>query len=143
LGPRVAELSDDMLTFKEAPREISIVDSAGQPLLAGDEERRYFEGPWMHKYNGKYYLSYSTGSTHKLVYAVGDNPYGPFTFQGTILTPVIGWTTHHSIVEFQDKWYLFYHDSSLSGGADNKRSVKFTELRYNADGTIQTLDPYQ
>ena len=142
LGPRVAELSDDMLTFKETPREISIVDSSGRPLLAGDEDRRYFEGPWMHKYNGKYYLSYSTGSTHKLVYAIGDNPYGPFVFQGTILTPVIGWTTHHSIVEFQGKWYLFYHDSSLSGGADNKRCVKFTELKYNADGTIRTIEPY-
>jgi len=140
LGPRVAELSDDMLTFKEEPREISIVDPSGRPLLAGDEDRRYFEGPWMHKYNGKYYLSYSTGSTHKLVYAIGENPYGPFTFQGTILTPVIGWTTHHSIVEFQGKWYLFYHDSSLSGGADNKRCVKFTELKYNADGTIQTIE---
>ncbi|TCZ73823.1 alpha-N-arabinofuranosidase [Paenibacillus albiflavus] len=143
LGPRVAELSDDMLRFKETPHEISIVDPSGRPLLAGDEDRRYFEGPWMHKYNGKYYLSYSTGTTHKLVYAIGDNPYGPFTFQGTILTPVIGWTTHHSIVNFQDKWYLFYHDSSLSSGADNKRCVKFTELKYNADGTIQTIDPYR
>ncbi|SFE57206.1 Glycosyl hydrolases family 43 [Paenibacillus catalpae] len=142
LGPRVAELSEDMLTFKTEPTEIAIVDEEGNPLLAGDEDRRYFEGPWMHKYNGKYYLSYSTGSTHKLVYAIGDNPQGPFVFKGTILTPVIGWTTHHSIVEFQDKWYLFYHDASLSGGVDHKRSVKFTELKYNEDGTIQTIDPY-
>lgn len=67
---------------------------------------------------------------------------GPFVFQGRILTPVIGWTTHHSIVEFGDKWYLFYHDASLSGGVNHNRSMKFTELRYNADGTIQTIDPY-
>lgn len=141
-GPQVAELSDDMLTFKTAPQEISIVDEDGNPILAGDEDRRYFEGPWVHKYNGLYYLSYSTGTTHKIVYAVSENPTGPFVFKGTILTPVLGWTTHHSIVQFKDKWYLFYHDSSLSGGADNKRSVKFTELKYNADGTIQTIDPY-
>lgn len=142
LGPRVAELSEDMLTFKEAPQQISIVDENGEPIQAGDEDRRYFEGPWVHKYNGRYYLSYSTGTTHKIVYAVGDNPKGPFVFKGTILTPVVGWTTHHSIVQFKDKWYLFYHDSSLSGGADNKRCVKFTELKYNPDGTIQTIDPY-
>ncbi|SEU23292.1 glycoside hydrolase family 43 protein [Paenibacillus sp. NFR01] len=142
IGPRVAELNEDMLTFKAAPQEISIVDADGKPLTAGDENRRYFEGPWMHKYNGKYYLSYSTGSTHQIVYAIGDSPVGPFTFQGTILTPVIGWTTHHSIVEVEGQWYLFYHDSSLSGGADNKRSVKYTELHYNADGTIRTIDPY-
>lgn len=143
LGPRVARLSDDMLSFQEPPSEVSIVDIDGRPILAGDEDRRYFECPWMHKYNGKYYLSYSTGTTHKLVYAVGDNPCGPFTFQGTILNPVIGWTTHHSIVEFQGKWYLFYHDSSLSGGADNKRCVKFAELKYKEDGTIETIDPYE
>ncbi|NBD25102.1 family 43 glycosylhydrolase [Paenibacillus sp. T1] len=142
LGPRVARLGRDMLTFQEEPREVSIVDQDGMPILAGDEDRRYFEGPWMHAYNGKYYLSYSTGTTHKLVYAIGDHPYGPFTFQGTILTPVVGWTTHHSIVEYEGRWLLFYHDSSLSGGADNKRCVKFTELRYNEDGTIQTIDPY-
>ncbi|MFB9329475.1 glycoside hydrolase family 43 protein [Paenibacillus aurantiacus] len=142
LGPRAARLSDDLLTFREQPGEIEIMDDAGNRILAGDEERRYFEGPWMHKYNGRYYLSYSTGTTHQIVYAIGDNPLGPFVFQGTILTPVIGWTTHHSIVQFQDKWYLFYHDSSLSGGADNKRSVKMTELTYNEDGMIRTIDPY-
>ncbi|MDG0809284.1 glycoside hydrolase family 43 protein [Cohnella rhizosphaerae] len=142
LGPRVAELTDDMLGFREKPREIRIVDEDGVPIRAGDEERRYFEGPWVHKHEGRYYLSYSTGTTHKIVYAVGDEPYGPFTFKGTILTPVVGWTTHHSIVRYRDKWYLFYHDSSLSGGADNKRCVKMTELHYEADGAIRTIDPY-
>jgi hypothetical protein len=141
LGPRMAELSDDMLTFKDAPREISIVDENGDPIMAGDEARRYFEGPWVHKYNGKYYLSYSTGTTHTLVYAIGDKPQGPFVFQGTILSPVIGWTTHHSIVSFQGRWYLFYHDCSLSGGVDHKRCVKYAELIYNADGTIRPIDP--
>lgn len=141
LGPRVARLADDMLSFAESPRELVIVDEAGQPIAAGDEEHRYFEGPWMHKYDGRYYLSYSTGTTHRIVYAVGDSPYGPFVFKGTILTPVVGWTTHHSIVQYRDRWYLFYHDSTLSGGADNKRCVKMTELRYNSDGTIQTIEP--
>jgi beta-xylosidase len=142
LGPRVAELSDDMLAFNSEPKEISIVDENGHPIQASDEERRFFEGPWVHKYNGLYYLSYSTGTTHKLVYAVSENPLGPFVFKGTILTPVIGWTTHHSIVQFKDKWYLFYHDCSLSNGVDHKRSVKYTELTYNSDGTIQLINPY-
>ncbi len=143
IGPRVAELSDDMLSLKEIPQEIKIVDENGNPITAGDEDRRYFEGPWMHKYNGKYYLSYSTGTTHMLVYAVGDSPKGPFTYKGKILDPVIGWTTHHSIVEFKGKWYLFYHDSSMSGGVNHKRCVKFRELKYNADGTIIPMKPYE
>lgn len=143
LGPMVAELSDDMLTFKEKPQEITIVDEKGIPLTAGERDKRYFEGPWMHKYNGYYYLSYSTGDTHYLVYAIGKSPNGPFTYKGRILEPVIGWTTHHSIIQFKDKWYLFYHDSSYSGGVNHKRCVKFTELKYNADGTIQTIKPYE
>ncbi|HEX3029897.1 MAG TPA: glycoside hydrolase family 43 protein [Clostridia bacterium] len=141
LGPRVAELSDDMLSFKESPQEVVILDENGKPLTAADEERRYFEGPWVHKYNENYYLSYSTGNTHYIVYAISDNPKGPFTYKGRILNPVVGWTTHHSIVQYKGKWYLFYHDSSLSGGADNKRCVKYTELTYNPDGTIQTINP--
>ncbi|WP_159881399.1 glycoside hydrolase family 43 protein [Paenibacillus puerhi] len=142
LGPRLALMSEDMRSF-QATWEISILDEEGKPILAGDEDRRYFEGPWIHKYNGLYYLSYSTGTTHKIVYAVSQNLKGPYTFKGTILTPVIGWTTHHSIVSFEDKWYLFYHDCSLSDGVNHKRCVKYTELRYNEDGTIQTIDPYK
>ena len=143
VGPRVAELSDDMLSIKEIPQEILIVDEDGNPIKAGDEDRRYFEGPWMHKYNGKYYLSYSTGTTHYLVYAIGDTPKGPFTYKGRILEPVIGWTTHHSIVEFKGKWYLFYHDSSMSNGVNHRRCVKFRELKYNEDGTIIPMKPYE
>ena len=142
LGPMVAEMSDDMVTFAQPPKEIRILDENGKPLLAGDEDRRYFEGPWMHKYNGTYYLSYSTGTTHYIVYATSDNPKGPFVYRGRILEPVIGWTTHHSIVEYKGKWYLFYHDASLSGGIDHRRCIKFTELKYNDDGTIQTIHPY-
>ena len=143
LGPIVAELSDDMLTFKETPQEISIVDEDGNPILAGDEERRFFEGPWVHKYNGYYYLSYSTGTTHRIAYAISENPKGPFVHKGNILNPVVGWTTHHSIVQFKEKWYLFYHDCTLSDGVNHKRSVKYTEIKYNDDGTIQTIDPYK
>lgn len=143
LGPKVAKLRDDMLEFAEAPREVLILDEQGQVLLAGDTDRRFFEASWLHKYQGKYYFSYSTGDTHFLCYATGDNPYGPFTYQGRILEPVVGWTTHHSICEFAGKWYLFYHDSILSEGVTHLRSVKMAEIQYDADGKIQTLKPYR
>jgi len=142
LNPLVAKLTDDMLGFAEAPKEVLILDENGSPLLAGDTERRFFEASWLHFYQGKYYFSYSTGDTHFLCYATGDNPYGPFTYQGRILNPVVGWTTHHSICEVDGKWYLFYHDSSLSEGITHLRSVKVTEITYDADGKIQTIEPY-
>jgi hypothetical protein len=142
LGPRVARLDADLKQFAESPREILILDEHGEPLRAGDHARRYFEGPWMHKHRGRYYLSYSTGNTHFLCYATGDNPYGPFTWQGQILTPVLGWTTHHSIVEFGGRWWLYYHDCILSGGVTHLRNIKVTELHYDAHGRIITLHPY-
>ncbi len=136
---RVARLREDMLEFAEEPRAVFILDENGKPMTAGDEHR-FFEASWMHKYNGKYYFSYSTGDTHMICYAIGDNPYGPFTYQGVILTPVVGWTTHHSIVEYKDRWYLFYHDSAPSGGKTWLRSMKVVELEYNANGTIKTIE---
>jgi hypothetical protein len=142
LQARVARLTADMKQFAEPPRAVAILDEHGNALLAGDHERRYFEAPWLHKYRGKYYFSYSTGDTHLLCYAIGDSPYGPFTYQGPIMTPVIGWTTHHSICEFEGRWYIFYHDSSLSNGVTHLRSVKVTELHYDDDGRIITISPY-
>jgi hypothetical protein len=140
LAPRVAKMTSDMLEFTETPRALEIVDDKGKPLLGGDHDRRFFEASWMHKYKGKYYFSYSTGDTHYLAYAIGTSPYGPFTYKGRILEPVEGWTTHHSIVEWNGRWWLFYADTQLSGQT-RLRNVKMTELHYNPDGSIQTINP--
>lgn len=140
---KVALLTDDLLEFANAPADVVILDEDGQSLLQGDNERRFFEASWMHKYNGKYYFSYSTGDTHFICYAIGDNPYGPFKYAGKILEPVIGWTSHHSVCEFNGKWYLFYHDSILSKGVTHLRSIKVAELRYRPDGTIETIKSYR
>ena len=96
----------------------------------------------MHKYNNKYYFSYSTGDTHLICYAIGDNPYGPFTYKGVILKPVVGWTSHHSICEFKGEWYLFYHDSSLSKGVTHLRCIKVVKLEHDENGMIKTINPY-
>ncbi len=142
LGPLVARLTGDMLQFAEVPQEIKILDENGHELLAGDNGRRFFEASWMHLHEGKYYFSYSTGDTHFICYAIGDNPYGPFTYQGRILNPVVGWTSHHSIVHFEGKDYLFYHDSSLSEGVTHLRSMKVTPINYDENGKIITIEPY-
>ena len=143
VGPMVGVMSDDVKSFAKKPVHLEILDENGKPITADDEDRRYFEGPWMHKYNGKYYLSYSTGTTHYIVYATSDSPMGPFTYGGRIMEPVLGWTTHHSITEYNGKWYLFYHDCELSNGINHRRNVKFTELKYNPDGSIITIKPYE
>lgn len=143
LCPRVVRLSENMKEFAEEPRDLVILGPDGRPLTAGDTERRFFEASWMHKYNDTYYFSYSTGDTHLLCYATGNNPYGPFTYQGVILTSVVGWTTHHAICEFKGKHYLFHHDCVPSGGRTWLRSLKVTELEYDAEGRIKTIEGMQ
>jgi Glycosyl hydrolases family 43 len=142
LSPKVARLSADLKQFEGQVRDVQLLDETGKPLLTKDHDRRFFEASWVHRYNGKYYFSYSTGDTHFIAYATGDSPLGPFTYQGVILNPVIGWTNHHSIVEFKGKWYLFYHDSELSKGQTHLRSVKVTELTHLPDGSIKMIEPY-
>ncbi|MBN2528978.1 MAG: glycoside hydrolase family 43 protein [Deltaproteobacteria bacterium] len=140
VAPRVARLSDDMKSFVSLPREIEIIDDTKQRVKA-QSGQRFFEGAWVHKYNDLYYLSYSTGDYHQIVYAIGTSPTGPFRYMGVLLTPVIGWTTHHSIVKVEGKWFLFYHDASLSGGIDHQRCVKMTPLTYRSDGAIEKINP--
>ena len=53
LGPMFAKMNKDMKSFATEPVMIKILDENGKPLLEKDEDRRYFEAPWVHKYNGK------------------------------------------------------------------------------------------
>ncbi|KAF6839991.1 Xylosidase/arabinosidase 1 [Colletotrichum musicola] len=142
LGPRVAKLTDDMHNFDGEVQEIIILDpETKEPIPADDHDRRFFEAAWLHRKDNVYYLSYSTGDTHFLCYATSENPMGPFTYGGRILEPVLGWTTHHSIVEFKGQWWLFHHDCELSNGVDHLRSVKIKEIFYDKDGKITTERP--
>ena len=139
LPARVVTLSEDMLQWAEAPKAVEVLDADGKPLKANDPHR-FFEASWVFKKDGKYYFTYSTGDTHLLCYAVGDTPTGPFTYRGVILTPVVGWTTHHAIIEWKGKWYLFHHDSVPSGGKSWLRSLKVCELTFDANGDIETIE---
>ena len=140
--PKIALLKDNMKELAEELRDLVIVDEFGQPLTGGDDVRRYFEDPWLFKKGDTYYFTYSTGTSHLLCYATSKNVYGPYTYGGCILSPVLGWTTHHSILEFNGKWYLFYHDCERSKGINQKRNVKFRELTFKPDGKIQTMDGF-
>ena len=140
--PKIALLKDNMKELAEDLRDLVIVDEFGKPLTGGDDVRRYFEDPWLFKKGDTYYFTYSTGTTHLLCYATSKNVYGPYTYGGCILSPVLGWTTHHSIIEFNGKWYLFYHDCERSKGINQKRNVKFRELTFKPDGKIQTMDGF-
>lgn len=104
----------------------------------------FHEATWIHKYNGKYYLSYSDnhddGKKHnRMCYAISDSPLGPWEYKGIYMEPTDSYTNHGSIVEFKGQWYAFYHNSALSGH-DWLRSICVDKLYYNADGTIKMVE---
>src|SRR5690625_7698500 len=51
------------------------------------------------------------------------------------------WTNHHSMVEYDGQWYLFYHHNDRSPHFDKNRSMRADSLYFNPDGTIQQIVP--
>lgn len=136
-SPKIAKLSDDLKSLAEPLTDVLIVDENGEPLKESHPQS-FFEAAWIHKFNDTYYLTYSTGFTRSIAYATSNSPYGPFTYQGEVLKPVYGWTNHHSIVEHNNKWYLYYHDSQISGGKIQFRNMKVMEIHHDKNGRIKT-----
>jgi len=103
------------------------------------------EGPFAFERNGIYYLTYPhvANKIERLEYATSASPMGPFKWGGVVLDESASgcWTVHHSIVEYQGQWYLFYHDRDLSPSFDKRRSIRADKLFFNADGTIQKVTP--
>jgi hypothetical protein len=94
---------------------------------------------------GVYYLTYPhvANKIERLEYATSRSPMGPFKWAGVLLdeSETGCWTSHHSIVEYQGQWYLFYHDRDLSPGNDKRRSIRADKLYFNDDGSIRKVVP--
>ncbi|MEO6548679.1 MAG: family 43 glycosylhydrolase [Ferruginibacter sp.] len=129
-----AKLKSDMLSLDGEVKTLGVLPTKGLK-----------EGPYMFERNGKYYLTYPhvENKTERLEYAIGDNPLGPFTLAGTIMdeSPSGCWTNHHSIIQYKQQWYLFYHNNDYSPKFDKARSVRADSLFFNSDGTIKKVIP--
>ncbi len=132
-GMFMAKLKDNMLELASEP-----VPVAGLP-------EGFKEGPFVFERKGKYYYTFPwvEDKTETLAYAMGDSPMGPFEFKGLIMDqwPTECWTNHHSIVDYQGQWYLFYHHNDYSPHFDKNRSARIDSLFFNADGTIRKVIP--
>ena len=132
------KLNEDMISYDG---EVHIIQGA----------KDFFEAVWVHKRNGKYYMSYSDGPFRghepRIVYATSDSPLGPYTYQGVILDPVNSGTNHASIVNYKGQDLLFYHTADLSKHLHDgfhcgvRRSVCCDTLRYDNNGMIQKVMP--
>ena len=101
----------------------------------------YTEAPWVHKKDGKYYLSYATGFPEKISYSTSDHIEGPYKYQG-VLNEIAGNsnTNHQAIVELNGQWYFIYHNGGLqNGGNSYSRSVCIDKLEYLPDGKMKRV----
>jgi beta-xylosidase len=101
----------------------------------------FTEAPWIHKKNGKYYLTYATGFPEKIAYAMADHIEGPYAYKG-ILNEIAGNsnTNHQAIVEFKGQNYFIYHNGAIqTDGGSYSRSICIDRLFYRADGTLQRV----
>jgi hypothetical protein len=127
LKANMVELDSEVKTFDELPK------------------KGLKEGPYLFERNGIYYLTYPhvENKIERLEYATSNNPLGPFKFTGVIMdeSPTGCWTNHHSIIQFKNQWYLFYHHNDYSPNFDKARSVRADSLAFNTDGTIKKVIP--
>lgn len=123
-----AKLKDNMIEIDGEVKQIKLKD--------------FTEAPWVHKRNGKYYLTYATGWPEKIAYAVSDDIGGPYEYKG-IISEIAGNsnTTHPAIVEFRNHWLFFSHNGGLPDGTSYSRSVIAEPMEYNADGSIRKIHP--
>lgn len=140
-------------------------DAIGQPLVTDDMTSNGPRGWWndidptaLIDDNGQAWLCWGNGTCFlaklkpNLTEIDGDIQVvdlpryveGPWTPQGELTGMAENsFTIHPGIAEFQGKWYLFYHNATLTldghAGAIGRRSVCVDELKYNPDGTMQTV----
>ena len=138
MGLRAARLNDSMTGIEGEAVDLSATLPEG-----------FKEGPFAFEKDGHYYLTYpyqfdgKNNGVESLVYAMSDNPMGPYEYKGVIMaeSPTKCWTNHHSIVEYKGEWYLFYHHNDYSPDFDKNRSVRIDRINFNEDGTIQQVVP--
>jgi hypothetical protein len=129
-----AKLKENMLELASEPKTLGELPTKGLK-----------EGPYLFERKGIYYLTYPhvENKTERLEYATSTSPLGPFTVKGVIMdeSPTGCWTNHHSLLQFKNQWYLFYHHNDLSPKFDKNRSVRIDSLSFAADGSIRKVKP--
>ena len=141
-------LSDDMLSVGE---EYTITPTGGTL-----EDYAFREGTYVFYRNGIYYFLWSvddTGSAnYHVAYGTSTKPTGPIRVAKEPIVIIqdpsqqIYGTGHNSIINIPgtDDWYIVYHRinrSHINNGPGTHREVCIDRLTFNADGTIQQVQP--
>lgn len=134
----MARLNEDMISLAEEPRKVQINNPVG-PYGEGTTDDK----PYLHKYDGRYYLSWGA------FYAMSDNLYGPYDYKGTVMNeqsfapgyaaptwphgPLQG--RHGSFFKWNTQWYFAYCDMSQTGNR-RFRDTFISYVHYRENGEI-------
>ena len=143
----IAKLNDDMISLAGKPRRIEIKNPRGPYNSDGKNlEKPTDDKPFIHSYNGKYYLSWGC------FYAIADNVYGPYNYTGSIIdassfAPGFEKPTwpngflqgrHGSFFEWHNQWYFAYCDISQTGNR-YFRDTFISYVHYKANGEMALI----
>ncbi len=150
-GPMATVLGRDMLTIIEEP--VFIAPSEPYSKGSGYEGHEFFEAPSIRKKGDTYYFVYSSIVFHELCYAISKCPTKGFVYQGVIVSnsdlhidtykpaekPMFyGANNHGSIVQINEKWYIFYHRHT--NGTNFSRQGCIEQIEFLDDGTIPQVE---
>ncbi|MGL6159010.1 MAG: family 43 glycosylhydrolase [Microbulbifer sp.] len=133
----VGLLADDMVSFTKPPRRT--------------HPPHFFEGPYMLKRDGRYFLMYSDGKvsepSYKIRYSYSKSPTGPWTEpeQSPILVTSADRTVfgpgHHSVLQWKGDYYLVYHRDANPFMGMAHRQLCIDRLVFNKDNLIERVVP--
>lgn len=106
--------------YARLDRNMREIDGEVHPLDLKD----FTEAPYVHKANGKYYLTYAARWPEKIAYAMADSITGPWEYMG-IISEVAGNsnTTHPAIAHFKGRDWFFSHIGGLGGGSGSRSVI--------------------
>lgn len=143
----VAKLNDDMISLAEPPKQIIINNPRGPYNRDGkNKDMPTDDKPFVHKYNGKYYLSWGC------FYAMSDNLYGPYDYIDTIIKEssfaegydAPTWPNgflqgrHGSFFEWHNQSYFVYCDISQTGNR-YFRDAFISYVHYKENGLMDVI----
>ncbi len=150
-GAMATVLEPDMLTILEEP--VFVAPGCEYGAGTGFEGHEFFEAPSMRKIGDTYYFIYSSVVMHELCYATCKSPTGTFLYGGVLvsncdlhidtykpadLPMAYGANNHGSIVEINNRWYIFYHRHT--NGTWYSRQGCGEELELLPDGRIRQAE---
>ena len=130
----IAELNQDLLSVKR------------ETITNISDQINGYEGPFLHKFNGSYYLTYPALDgeewPQRMSHATAENIFGPYSARGIYIDQYAGHsgTIHGSVVLFKEQWLAFYHSGWVSG-TETARSLMMDAFEYDQEGNISKIAP--